>query len=122
MKLFFIPGLGFDCRIFDKLQLPGFEKHYLNYLEPEKKESLERYVKRMEELESIAREFSGVQQAFAIQAGREVRVIASSKDTDDKKAAKICRDIAQAFEQKLSYPGEIKVTVVRESRFIELAK
>lgn len=87
-----------------------------------RRESLERYVKRMEELESIAREFQGVRQAFAIQAGREVRVIACSNDTDDKKAAKICRDIANAFEQKLSYPGEIKVTVVRESRFIELAK
>ena len=87
-----------------------------------RRESLERYVKRMEELETIAREFAGVTQAFAIQAGREVRVIASAKDTDDKKAAKVCRDIAQAFEQKLTYPGEIKVTVVRESRFVELAK
>jgi ribonucrease Y len=87
-----------------------------------RRESLERYIKRMEELESIARGFEGVEQAFAIQAGRELRVIASAKSTDDAKAAKICRDIAQAFEQQLTYPGEIKVTVVRESRFIELAR
>ena len=76
----------------------------------------------MEELESIACGFPGVEQAFAIQAGRELRVIASSRDTDDAKAAKICRDIAKAFEEQLTYPGEIKVTVVRESRFVETAK
>ncbi len=84
-----------------------------------RRESLERYIKRMEELESIARGFDGVEQAFAIQAGRELRVIASARDTDDAKAAKICHDIAKAFEQQLTYPGEIKVTVVRESRFVE---
>ncbi len=87
-----------------------------------RRESLERYIKRMEELETIARAFPGVEQAFAIQAGRELRVIASARDTDDASAAKICRDIAQAFEQQLTYPGEIKVTVVRESRFTELAR
>jgi ribonuclease Y len=87
-----------------------------------RRESLERYIKRMEELETIARGFPGVEQAFAIQAGRELRVIASAKETDDAAAAKICRDIAQAFEQQLTYPGEIKVTVVRESRFTELAR
>jgi ribonuclease Y len=87
-----------------------------------RRESLERYIKRMEELESIAVGFPGVEQAFAIQAGRELRVVVSSKDTDDAKAAKICRDIAKAFEEQLTYPGEIKVTVVRESRFIEVAR
>ncbi len=87
-----------------------------------RRESLERYIKRMEELESIACGFPGVEQAFAIQAGRELRVIASAKDTDDLKAAKICRDIAKAFEEQLTYPGEIKVTVVRESRFQEVAR
>jgi ribonuclease Y len=73
-------------------------------------------------LESIALEFQGVQQAFAIQAGRELRVLANAKDTDDAKAAKIARDIAKAFEERLTYPGEIKVTVIRESRFMELAR
>jgi ribonuclease Y len=87
-----------------------------------RRESLERYIKRMEELESIAREFQGVSQAFAIQAGREIRVIASAKETNDELAAKVCRDIAKAFEERLTYPGEIKVTVVRESRFTELAR
>ena len=87
-----------------------------------RRESLERYVKRMEELESIAMEFAGVRKAFAIQAGRELRVLASAKDTDDHKAAKICRDIAAAFQERLTYPGEIKVTVIRESRFSEFAK
>lgn len=87
-----------------------------------RRESLERYIKRMEELEAIAREFKGVQQAFAIQAGREIRVIASAEETNDEIASKVCRDIAKAFEERLTYPGEIKVTVVRESRFTELAR
>lgn len=87
-----------------------------------RRESLERYIKRMEELEGIAKGFQGVEQAFAIQAGRELRVIVSSKDTDDAVAAKVCRDIAKAFEEQLTYPGEIKVTVVRESRFVEIAR
>jgi len=87
-----------------------------------RRETLERYIKRMEELETIANDFNGVDQAFAIQAGRELRVIASARDTDDAKAAKISRDIAKAFEERLTYPGEIKVTVVREARFTELAR
>jgi len=87
-----------------------------------RRETLERYIKRMEELESIATSFEGVEQAFAIQAGRELRVIASAKNTTDASAAKICHDIARAFEQQLTYPGEIKVTVLRETRITELAK
>jgi ribonuclease Y len=87
-----------------------------------RRESLERYIKRMEELEAIANSFPGVVQAFAIQAGRELRVLASAHETDDSSAAKICRDIAKAFEEQLTYPGEIKVTVVRESRFSEIAR
>jgi ribonuclease Y len=87
-----------------------------------RRESLERYIKRMEELESIAGGFAGVEQAFAIQAGRELRVLVSASETDDGKAARICRDIAKAFEEQLTYPGEIKITVVRESRFTEIAR
>ena len=87
-----------------------------------RRETLDRYIKRMQELESIATGFEGVEQAFAIQAGREVRVIASTRTTTDESAAKICRDIARAFEDQLSYPGEIKVTMIRESRFTEMAK
>ncbi|MCR5163014.1 MAG: ribonuclease Y [Thermoguttaceae bacterium] len=87
-----------------------------------RRETLERYIRRMEELETIACKFKGVEQAFAIQAGRELRVIVSSKETTDEQAAKICRDIVQAFEEQLSYPGEIKVTVTRETRCVEIAK
>jgi len=87
-----------------------------------RRESLDRYIKRMEELEQIAKEFKGVRQAYAVQAGREVRVIASASDTDDARAAKVCRQIASAYEERLSYPGEVKVVVIRESRFTELAK
>jgi ribonuclease Y len=87
-----------------------------------RRETLDRYIKRMQELETIATGFPGVEQAFAIQAGREVRVIASTKQTTDESAAKICRDIAKAFEEQLTYPGEIKVTMIRETRFTETAK
>lgn len=87
-----------------------------------RRETLERYIKRMEELEHIATNFKGVNSAFAIQAGRELRVMVNSKEIDDASAAKICRDVAKAFEEQLTYPGEIKVTVVRESRFTEVAR
>jgi len=87
-----------------------------------RRETLERYVKRMEELESIAGNFPGVEQAFAIQAGRELRVLVNAKETTDEVAAKICHDIVKAFEKQLTYPGEIKVTVLRETRFVEMAK
>jgi ribonuclease Y len=87
-----------------------------------RRETLDRYIKRMQELETIATSFPGVEQAFAIQAGREVRVIASTKQTTDESAAKICRDIAKAFEEQLTYPGEIKVTMIRETRVTETAR
>jgi ribonuclease Y len=87
-----------------------------------RRETLDRYIKRMQELEAIATGFSGVQQAFAIQAGREVRVIASTNQTTDESAAKICRDIAKAYEEQLTYPGEIKVTMIRETRVSETAR
>jgi len=87
-----------------------------------RRETLERYIKRLEELEAIAHGFPGVEQAYAIQAGRELRVIASARDTTDASAAKICRDIARAVEAQMTYPGEIKVTVLRESCFNDTAK
>lgn len=87
-----------------------------------RRETLDRYIKRMQELEAIASGFDGVQQAFAIQAGREVRVIAKTNQTTDESAAKVCRDIARAFEAQLTYPGEIRVTMIRETRFTETAK
>jgi len=87
-----------------------------------RRETLERYVKRMEELESIASSFPGVDQAYAIQAGRELRVLVNAKETSDESAAKVCREIAKAFEERLTYPGEIKVTVLRETRHTEVAR
>ena len=87
-----------------------------------RRETLEKYVRRLEELEALANGFPGVDQAFAIQAGREVRVIADAGKTSDKDAAKICRDIAKAIEEQLTYPGEIRVTVVRETRSVEFAR
>ncbi|QGJ69751.1 Ribonuclease Y [Planctomycetales bacterium 10988] len=87
-----------------------------------RRETLERYVKRLEELESIATSFSGVEQAYAIQAGRELRVIVNAKETTDSTAAKICRDITQAVQEQLTYPGEIRVAVLRESQFSDVAK
>jgi len=87
-----------------------------------RRESLERYIKRLQDLEEIATGFDGVRQAYAIQAGREVRVIANASQTSDSDAIRVCRDIAQAIEKQLNYPGEIKVTVVRETRAVEYAR
>jgi ribonuclease Y len=87
-----------------------------------RRESLDLYIKRMEELETIAKEFSGVGQVYAIQAGREMRVLLTAEQSTDETAAKICRDIAQALTKRVQFPGEIKVTVIRESRFVETAK
>jgi ribonuclease Y len=87
-----------------------------------RRETLEKYVKRMEALEAVACGFPEVENAFAIQAGRELRVIANSHRTTDADALRVCREIARAVEQQLDYPGEIKVTVIRETRATELAK
>lgn len=87
-----------------------------------RRETLEKYVKRLEELEAVACGFPGVEHAYAIQAGREVRVIADASRTSDSDAVKVCRDIAKAIEEQLNYPGEIKVTVVRETRAVEIAR
>ena len=87
-----------------------------------RRETLEKYVKRMEELEAVACGFPEVETAFAIQAGRELRVIANASKTSDADALRVCRDIARAIEQQLDYPGEIKVTVIRETRALEVAK
>jgi ribonuclease Y len=87
-----------------------------------RRETLEKYVRRLEELESLACGFPGVEQAFAVQAGREVRVVVNPQDVSDREAARLCRDLATAIEQSLTYPGEVKVTVLRETRVIEYAK
>ncbi len=87
-----------------------------------RRETLEKYVKRMEDLEAVACGFPEIDAAYAIQAGRELRVIANAGRTTDADAVRVCRDIARAIEQQLDYPGEIKVTVIRETRALEVAK
>ncbi len=87
-----------------------------------RRESLERYIKRLEQLEGIAYTFPGVKQAYAVQAGREVRVIVDCDKVDDRVAAKTAYDIAKKIEQEMTYPGEVKVTLIREMRAVEYAR
>jgi len=87
-----------------------------------RRETLERYIKRLEKLEEIASSFRGVGNAYAIQAGREIRVIVDANKVDDESAVKIARDIATKIEAEMAYPGEIQVTLLREVRCIEYAR
>ena len=87
-----------------------------------RRETLEHYVKRMEELEAIATGFPVVEQAYAVQAGREMRVLVNAGKTSDESAAKTCRDIVEELTKRLQFPGEIKVTVIRETRCTAIAK
>ncbi len=87
-----------------------------------RKDSLEMYVKRLEDLEAAASSFEGVEKVYAIQAGREIRVFVNPKTLDDLAATKLARDIANKIEATLKYPGEIRVTLVRETRIIEYAR
>jgi ribonuclease Y len=87
-----------------------------------RREMFESYVKRLEDMERIARSCKGVSKSYAIQAGRELRIIVESDKVDDSEASMICREIAKKIEKDLTYPGQIKVTVIRETRAIEYAK
>ncbi len=87
-----------------------------------RKELLENYVKRLEDLEGIATSFEGVTKAYAIQAGREVRVMVDAESVDDDATYLLCKDIAEKIEKNLTYPGQIRVTVIRERRAVGLAK
>jgi ribonuclease Y len=86
------------------------------------REILETYVKRLEKLEHIADGFKGVQKAFAIQAGRELRIVVEANRVTDDEALWLSRDIAKKIEAELQYPGQIKVTVIRETRAVEYAR
>ena len=87
-----------------------------------RREMVESYIKRLEELEKIANDFKGVEKTYAMQAGREIRVMVSSDSVNDEGAVVLSRDIAQKIEKDLSYPGQIKVTVVRETRAVDFAR
>ena len=85
-------------------------------------ESLENYIKRLQNLESISNSFSGVDYSFAVQAGREVRVMVKPTEISDLDAVRLVRDIRKKIEDELDYPGNIKVTVIRELRAVDYAK
>ncbi|AKL97591.1 ribonuclease Y [Endomicrobium proavitum] len=87
-----------------------------------RRESVELYLKRLEKLEKVAKDFKGVSMAYAIQAGREVRILVEPENVDDKQAQVLARDIAKKVEQELEYPGQIKITVIRETRAQDIAK
>ncbi|PDO09967.1 MAG: ribonuclease Y [Candidatus Reconcilbacillus cellulovorans] len=87
-----------------------------------RRETLEAYIKRLEKLEAISESFEGVEKSYAIQAGREVRVIVQPDKIDDAEAYRLAREISKKIEQEVDYPGQIKVTVIRETRAVEYAK
>ena len=87
-----------------------------------RRETLENYIRRLEKLEAIADSYEGVEKAYAIQAGREVRIMVKPDRIDDAEAAKMARDIVKRIESELEYPGQIKVTVIRETRAVEYAR
>jgi ribonuclease Y len=87
-----------------------------------RRESLENYVKRIKALEEVANSFTGVEESFAIQAGREIRILVRPDEVDDYSAIKMSKDIARQIEESLEYPGQIKVTVIRETRATDYAK
>jgi len=87
-----------------------------------RRESLEHYIKRLEALEMVANAFAGVEKSFAIQAGREIRIIVKPEDIDDLGAMRLARDVSKKIEECMEYPGQIKVTVVRETRAVDYAR
>jgi ribonuclease Y len=87
-----------------------------------RRETFDRYIERLQRLEDVASAFPGVEQVYAIQAGREVRVIVNNSKVSDRLAMRVARDIAKEIEKELTYPGEVKVTLVRETRIVEYAR
>jgi len=87
-----------------------------------RREMLETYVRRLEELERISNSFRGVEKSYAVQAGREIRIIVQSETVTDEEAARMAREVAQKIESEMTYPGQVKVTVIREVRAVDYAR
>jgi len=87
-----------------------------------RRESIENYIKRLKRLEEIATSYDGVEKCYAIQAGREIRIIVKPEDVSDEMSSLISREIAKKIQAELSYPGQIKIMVIRETRFVDYAK
>jgi ribonuclease Y len=87
-----------------------------------RRESLDQYIKRLEALEAVANAFPGVDKSFAIQAGREIRIIVKPEEVDDLGASRMAKEISRRIQESLDYPGQVKVTVIRERRSVEYAK
>ena len=87
-----------------------------------RRESLEQYLKRVRALEDIANSYKGVKESYALQAGREVRIFVKPDDVDDLASVRLARDISKQIEETMQYPGQIKVTVIRETRAVDYAK
>ena len=87
-----------------------------------RRETLETYIKRLEQLEQIADSFEGVEKSFAIQAGREIRIVVKPEKVNDAEMTLMARDIAKKVEDEMEYPGQIKVNIIREIRVVEYAK
>lgn len=87
-----------------------------------RRENIENYIKRLEKLEAIANSFEGVEKSYAIQAGREIRIMLKPEIVRDEDIGVVAREIVKKIEEELDYPGQIKVHVIRESRIIEYAK
>ena len=86
-----------------------------------RKPSLDRHIKRLQRLEDIAMEFQGIDMAYVIQSGREIRCIVNADNINDQRALILCRQLAKKVEEEMTYPGEIKIAMVRETRIIEYA-
>ena len=87
-----------------------------------RRESLDTYIRRVKALEDIAKEFPGVDQSYALQAGREVRIMVKPEEIDDLASMRLARDISRRIEETMQYPGQIKVTIIRETRAVDYAK
>jgi len=112
-----------NMTVFDNVYLASLFGLSEKIKKPEaRRESLERYLQRLEALENVANSFSGVEKSYAIQAGREIRIMVEGEKVSDDESVILCRDIAKKIEKELAYPGQIKVMVIRETRTVDYAK